>query len=75
MLVMPGMARVVMTPVMMHLSMMLSVRVGKRMMVVLSVMRPGTPLDLLKRGMQHHGHVQRFRVSHVQTSHFRPSHG
>ena len=66
---MPGMAGVVMPFVMMDLSMMLLVRVGKRMMVV-AVMKSRTPFDLLNYGMQHQGHVQRLPVSRFQVRQF-----
>ena len=75
---MPGMAGVLlvvaMTLVMMDLSIMLSVRVGMRTVVMMTLMKPGVPLDLLKLGMQHHGHLQRLPVSHFQMGHFHMGH-
>jgi len=69
MMVMPGMAVVfsvmAMMCVTMDLNILLSVRVDLRMMVV---MKPGTPPDLLKIGMQHHGHLQHVKMSHFLMS-------
>jgi hypothetical protein len=76
MMVMPTMAVVmvvVVALVMMELTMMpMSVgmhvmepgSVAVRTMVVVSLVKPRGPLDLLKFGMQHHGHSTCLQVSH-----------
>ena len=68
MMVMPAMAAVmsgvVVALVMMELTVMMPVSVGMGTMVVMSLVKPGRALDLLKLRMQHHGHSSRLQVSH-----------
>jgi methylaspartate ammonia-lyase len=67
---MPGLAVMIavvaMTFVTMDLNAMLTVHVGMRTMVMMSLVKPGTPLDLPKLGMQHNG-------QHIQVSQFQAS--
>ena len=68
MMAMPAMAVVmsvmVVAFVMMKLTVVMPGSVGMGTMVMMSRMKPGGPLDLLKFGMQHHGPMKRLQVSH-----------
>ena len=55
---------VVVAFVMMKLTMMMPVSVGMGTMVMMSLVKPGGALDLLKLGMQHDGHLKRLQVRH-----------
>lgn len=66
--------RVVTRTLVMDLSMMLPVRLDLRTMVMMPLMQPGSPPDLLKLGMQHHGQLQRLQLSHFHVSRSRMSH-